>query len=145
MGTFRQFVTQQILVESDVEAKLNSMLEEFVFYFKKDGEIFGAGEDSRIVFAKMKQPDQETPKGWAAEASFSAINLHKSIQGESSQRIFDQDDLKSIKIIDQDRAFTELKKEVDKLGDKAFASSPQVRLHFFKAGEPSNFVRADEE
>lgn len=143
----------------DCRHRVEQLIDEegHVLFFKKDKEIFGATEDGRIVFAKMKNPDEELPKDWDDEANFSADNLNKKLKGEPAQHVFSKDDLKEIKVIDRDDAVDELHKEAEKLGDDAF---PKRRMHILDlsklfrgvpdvkpadSGEAPNFVRADED
>lgn len=84
-----------------------------LLFFKCNGDIFGAGEDGRVVFARIKNPDKED-KEWGEEASFSALNLTKTVAGERSSSIFGKKDLDKIKVIDSEAAVKELcKKDVD--------------------------------
>ena len=51
--SFREFVVHE------AEDKLDKLLEDdFCFFFVKNGKIYGAPEESRLVFARMKIPDQ---------------------------------------------------------------------------------------
>lgn len=76
----------------------------FIMFFTKDNGVFGAPEESRLVFAKMKTPDEETPDGWADEASFAAFDMIKALAGDKVQNLFSKKDLKKIKIIDRNAA-----------------------------------------
>ena len=144
---------EQLYID-DCRARVESMIDnDYVLLFKKGDDIFGGGEDSRVIFAKMKDPnDEDAPSGWAEEASFSADNLIKKLKGEPAQHVFDKDDLKKIKIIERDDAVDELHKEAEKLGDNAF---PKPKMHILDLSklfqrqkdpdEAPNFVRADED
>lgn len=144
-------VWDEYLVESDIDQKINTMLSSFIFFFEKDKQIYGAGEDSRVIFAKMKNPDADLPKDWAKEASFSAINLNKSLKGEMSQYLFQEKDLKEIKVIEKDKAESVLKKESEKLGEKAVSNKPTMKLIDLSRimqkdrDEPFNFNTTNEE
>jgi hypothetical protein len=126
---------------------------DYVLLFKKGDDLFGGGEDSRVVFAKMKDPkDEDAPSGWAEEASFSADNLIKKLKGEPAQHVFEKDDLKEIKIMDRDDVVDELHKEAEKLGSDAFKKPKMHILDLSKLfqmhkdpDEAPNFVRADED
>lgn len=140
------------LVETEVDSRVESLLGPFVFFFKKGKEIYGAGEDSRVVFAKMKHPDEELPSGWKDEANFSAHDLKKSMVGEPAQHVFSSKDLKTIKILDKDAVSTMLHKEIPKMGEKAFPKPKKmfnlIDLSRFLQKDPDdapNFTRADEE
>lgn len=143
---------EQLYID-DCRGRVESMIDhgDYVILFRKGGEIFGGGEDTRVIFAKMKHPDEDLPKGWEEEASFSADNLNKKLKGEPAQHVFEKDDLKEIKVIDREDAIDELHKEAEKLGDDAF---PKPKMHIvdlsklFQQKDPDeapNFVRADED
>lgn len=139
------------LIESEFDEKIDELMSPFVFFFKKDDQIFGAGEDSRVVFAKMKNPDKDLPDGWKDEATFSAHNLTKSVSGEPSQNIFVIKDLNKIKVVDNKDASELLRKEMEKLGEKVFSNNPKVLnlldLSRILNKDPNspNFIQANEE
>lgn len=76
--------------------------ENLILFFKKDGDVFGAPEESRVVFARMKTPDEDTPDGWLDDANFIAVNLVKALMGDKTTHMFSSKDLKSIKVVDKD-------------------------------------------
>jgi hypothetical protein len=71
-----------------------------IMFFKKGDGIFGAPEESRLVFAQLKNPDGEMPD----DASFPAFDLIKGMNGSSSQSMFSTNDLPKIEIITRDNA-----------------------------------------
>jgi hypothetical protein len=75
-----------------------------ILFFTKDNGVFGAPEESRLVFAKLKIPDDETPTGWEDDASFAAFDLLKALGGERVQNLFSKKDLGKIKVVDKDKA-----------------------------------------
>lgn len=85
--------------ENKLSAFLNSH-EELIFFFKQGKEYFAATEDGRMIFAKLKNPDEDTPKQWLEEASFLAFNLGKD--GAVSQRIFYKKDISGLKVVDKE-------------------------------------------
>lgn len=106
----KQDIIRNALDESDL-----------VLFFKKNNEVFGAPEESRLVFARMKNPDNDTPKGWSSEANFKAINLENALKGYKTETVIGANDLKKIKIIDKDDALKALCKEAEKFTlDKSF-------------------------
>jgi hypothetical protein len=142
----------EFLLDEEAAAKIESLIDSagHILFFKKGNELFGAGEDGRVVFAKMKHPDEEMPKNWEEEASFSADNLNKVVRGEPPQHVFHKADLDEIQIMDREEVVESLRKEAEKLGDKAFPE-PRIRVINFEKllgrGDPDdapNFVRADE-
>jgi len=104
--------------------KLTTLLDGLglILFFEKDKEIFGAGEDSRVVFAKLKNPDDELPSGWEDEANFSAYNLNKLLSGQNAHHVFDKEGVKNINVIDREEAYDKLRKSVGEL------DSPQVNM-----------------
>jgi len=150
VATFKTWLFE----EEELDGKINSLLdsEGFILFFKKDDDFFGVSEDGRIVFAKMKNPeDEDLPSGWEDEASFSAQNLTKKMKGEPATHLFKKEDLNSIKVMDREKMFAELKKIAEGLGDEAFKKDPGFRvidiasLFQREPDEAPNFVRADEE
>lgn len=115
-------------------------------FFSKGEDVFGTGEDGRVVFAKLKKPDEETTPGWVEEASFSAINLSKAVNGNPAQHVFSKKDLKEIKIIDRDDAAKKLESHVGK--GKEISSPIKVinisSLFDKDSDEAPNFIQAKE-
>lgn len=71
-----------------------------LMFFKKDGDYFGAPEESRLTFAKMKNPEGDRMD----DASFVAINLTRTVMGEPTKVIINKKDLKKIKIVKREDA-----------------------------------------
>lgn len=93
--------------------KIKAMLEDngLVLFFKKDGKIYGSPESSRLVFARMKDPEDEA---WAKEANFMAYDLGEAAKGNKVQVLYGMKDLDSIEIIDQEIAEKLLSKKGSK-------------------------------
>jgi hypothetical protein len=118
-----------------------------VLFFKKGDDYFGAGEDSRVVFARLKNPDDDVSDGWEDEANFSAINLTKLVKGDISQHIFNKDDIKNIKIMDQEKVTNALK-GAGKKSQKPFGSLRIIKISHSSSSDRDdapNFSRTDEE
>jgi hypothetical protein len=145
------------LAEGEFNGKIKSLIDGrgLILFFKKGDDVFGCDEDSRVLFAKMKNPkdDEDLPKNWDDDASFMANNLSRAIRGESTQSIFSKKDLKEIKVIDKEEAEEALLELAKGLGDKAFPNGGATLKvldlsRLFKRpddDESPNFVRADEE
>jgi hypothetical protein len=121
--------------------------EGLIFFFKKGDDYFGAGEDSRMAFARMKTPDDETPDGWEEEASFSAENLAKLIRGEPATHVFSHADLKKIKVVDEDKAaaaLSELKPTAATAPLRRFVRIVRVAFNPDSSDKVPNFSLADE-
>ncbi len=117
----------KIWTEDDDARQISSLLngQEFVMFFEKDKSIYGAGEDSRLTFAKMKHPDEDVTKDWVKEATFMAINLTKALTGDKVHSIFTQADLKKIKILDQEEAEKKLLEQSKNKKVKAGGITPK--------------------
>ena len=91
------------------EAEINNLLDNhnLILFFRRGDDVFGAPEESRLVFAKMKddKDEDEISPNWKDDASFIALNLLQSILGDNPvQSMFGPKDIKQIKIIDRDEA-----------------------------------------
>jgi hypothetical protein len=139
------------LLEQDNENAIKSIINdnELIMFFKKDDEYYGISEDGRIVFAKLKSSDDDVAKGWKDEASLTACNISKMISGEHSQSVFNYNDLKSIKVVDE-------KEVIEKLKNKATDSGKKINNIKIVLNKPEedqkkdrdeapNFTRTDEE
>jgi hypothetical protein len=94
----------------ELKNRINGLIDnqEFSLFFKKGNSVFGAPEESRVVFARMKNPDEESSSQWAKQASFLAINLDNVAEGRGIQSLITAKDLPEIKIIGQEQAVEEL-------------------------------------
>lgn len=82
-----------------------------IMFFKKGNSLFGAPEESRIVFARMKNPDtDDLPEDWGDDASFSAFDLAKTLNGEPVENLFSMNDLPDIDVVTRDEIENSLMK-----------------------------------
>lgn len=111
-----------------------------VFFFTKNGELFGAPEESRISFAKMKHPDEDedVTKGWVEEATFMAISLDNALKGTKVQNVFSIKDIKNIKVVDKEKAYSILAK---KTTDKKLEKNIKTILKVPQQTEPPNMTQ----
>lgn len=86
-----------------IKAILNGM--ELTTFFQKDedDDVYGGDENSRVIFANLKNPDEDTPPGWEDNANFTCTSLRRTIEGEPVQVIFNLKDLKNLKVIDNEK------------------------------------------
>jgi len=87
-----------------------------ILFFKKDKEIYGAPEESRLIFAKLKTDKEDDPMqpGFLKEAQFTAIKISKlksNDEEDSKEVVFGAKDIKKIKVIDRDEALKLLGKK----------------------------------
>jgi hypothetical protein len=110
-SSFRELL--DIWDHNQEKIKVKVLLEDngLVFFFKKDNTIYGATENNRLTFSRMKNPEKED-ENWSKEASFTAVNLEDK---ELSKNIFNKKDIEQIEIIDQEKAEKQLTKKGKKL------------------------------
>lgn len=101
---------QKLWDEEVKTKKIKDLIDEnqFILFFKRGKEVFGAPEESRVIFARMKNPDDDA--GWAEEASFSAVNLGRTKSNHQVMGVFSQKDLDDIKVIDKEDAIKQAAK-----------------------------------
>lgn len=132
----------ETLAYDELEKKMQDFLDSsgFLLFFRHDDAIYGAGEDGRIVFARIKHPNEEDPKEWGNQASFSALNLTRLVQGEPVQSMFGKKDLKGLKVIDSQEALELLMKTAK---DQKISTFPVVSPQG-EAGTPDNYIKTSE-
>lgn len=135
------------LLENDNEATIRNLIDQngLIMFFKKGDDYFGCGEDGRIIYAKMKNPDDDMPDGWQDEASFTATNISKMVRGEPSQQVLDYKSIKKLKVVDSDEVIEKLKNDATDAGKKLST----IKIINFPTGkdrdQAPNFTRADED
>ena len=90
------------------EEKLQDVLNNAVMFFIKDDGVFACPEEERLVFAKIKEPDEDVTD--INDLKFMATNLLRLLNGEEIDNMFGVKDLPKIKIIDKETAKKKLKK-----------------------------------
>ena len=90
---------------------MNDLLDkhELILFFKKGDDYFGAPEDSRVVFAKLKTDTEDDPMmpGFRQEARFPAFNLIKFLSNDperSTESVFGIKDLPKISVCTREEA-----------------------------------------
>ena len=97
------------------EHKIGDLLDKhgLILFFKRGDEIYGAPEESRIIFAKLKTDVEDDPMmpGFRQEARFPAINLAKIISDDpenSNETVFCAKDLPKIKVCSREDAINDM-------------------------------------
>ena len=103
---------------SEAEDKINDLFgtNRLVVFFKKDDDFFGAPEESRIMFAKMKNNDDDISHV-RDELQFLAMNLARSLE-EPTRVIMNIEDIEDLKVVGRDEVIDALKKLLKKKKDK---------------------------
>lgn len=105
-GSFQDFHKFNDLWEKHLQGQHQSQIKnllagnDLILFFIKDSDVFGAGEDSRVTFARMKNPTEDDGDDWAKEATFGAFNLTRALHGNATRSVFSEKDLKSLRVID---------------------------------------------
>ena len=96
---------------------MNDLLDkhELILFFKKGDDYFGAPEDSRVVFAKLKTDTEDDPMmpGFRQEARFPAFNLIKFLSNDperSTESVFGIKDLPKISVCTREEAVDNMMK-----------------------------------
>lgn len=110
-SSFRSLMDQwdKHCVLEEQEKNINDILDRhgMILFFKKNDSFFGAPEESRIMFARLKN-NQEDP---TEDARFTGIDLLKSMfgnEGDSVQSTFGSADLPDIQVCDRDEIIKHL-------------------------------------
>ena len=105
-SSFRKLMTlwDNILEEEERENAVASLLDgqNLILFFRRGDELFGAPEESRVTFARLKNPEPDDD-GFLQDANFLALNLLDALIGKKTQAVFTTKDLPKIKIINKDK------------------------------------------
>ena len=136
---FRELIDQWDEAADSLQAKALIETNSLILFFEKDKKIYGSPESSRVIFARMKNPDKDTPKEWLKDSNFVAFDLKKAMQGKKVEVLISYKDLNSIKILDESEAIKRLGKgtgEVPDLGDdEDNPTAPDAEPGMTKLGE----------
>jgi hypothetical protein len=86
----------------------------FILFFKKNGKIYAAKEEDRLIFAKLKNNDTDDPMfpNFKKDAVFSAIDLKNvSKNPNAKSESFNYKDIKNIKVCDKEEAMRSINHE----------------------------------
>lgn len=73
---------------------------DMLFFFRYKGNVYGTGENGRVIFAKMKdKQDDDNTKSWRKEASFTATNVCELAAGREVQNVFGDKECDQIDVI----------------------------------------------
>lgn len=101
-------------VLQETRDKIGNMLDahELSLFFRKGDDYFGAPENSRIIFAKLKNDDDDDEPmmpGMKDQMKFLALNLLKSMSDdESSETMFGMNDLPQISVCDREEVIDKM-------------------------------------
>ena len=98
-------------VQIECMNQINDMLDNkgLILFFKKGDDYFGAPEESRVIFAKLKTDTEDDPMqpGFRQEARFPAFKLLSLLSDDpesSSESVFGIKDIPKIKVCPREEA-----------------------------------------
>lgn len=96
--------------KAEKQSKVKSIIDgkNLIMFFKKGDSLFGAPEESRIVYAQMRNPDDDWSMG--DDANFNAFDLIQALNGNSAENVFSMNDLPQIDVITRDEVEDSLMK-----------------------------------
>lgn len=107
---------KQIVIK-ECKSKMNDLIDkhELILFFNKGDDFFGAPEDSRLIFAKLKTDTEDDPMmpGFRQEARFPAFNLVKFLSNDperSTESVFGIKDLPKISVCTREEAVDNMMK-----------------------------------
>lgn len=92
--------------ESDKKKYDLSKLDKYTLFFIFENKVYGSTEENRLIFAKLKNKDEDLPINWKKDLGFQAEEINLS--QESGSRLFYFKDINLIKIIDVEKALEKL-------------------------------------
>lgn len=100
---------EHLVLEAEKQAIENHLDQnQCIIFFQNGDDFFGGPEESRMIFAKLKDDDD---KSWRDEAQFMGLNLIQSLMGQPKQQVFSFKDLPNIKILDRDNLIDQMIKK----------------------------------
>ena len=98
-------------VQLECMEKINNILDDngIILFFKKGDDYYGAPEESRVIFAKLKTDEEDDPlyPGFRDEARFPAFKLMSLLNDDpenSKESVFCQKDLPKIHVCSREEA-----------------------------------------
>jgi hypothetical protein len=101
------------LEDQEKQSKVSSYLDEnkYTLFFEYKKDLYASDEDSRVVFAKIKNSDEDLPRNWKEDIKFVAVKLMPSLKGQNSTHLFSHKDLKDIIFVDRDEIIKKIIKD----------------------------------
>ena len=119
-SSFRKLmdIWDSVLEEEARDNAIHTLLDGqgLIVFFRKGEDLFGAPEESRVTFARLKNPEGDDD-GFTQDANFLAVNLLDALMGKKTQTIFTHKDLPKIKIVSRDKCGQLLLDKAKKMKD----------------------------
>jgi len=93
------------LEDQEKQNKVSSYLDEnkYTLFFEYKKDLYAAEEDSRLIFAKIKNEDEDLPRNWREDTKFMAVKLFPALKGQNSSHLFSYKSLPDIHVVDRDK------------------------------------------
>lgn len=104
-------IWDDVLARENLNQQITNLVDHgpLIMFFTKNKDVYGAPEESRVIFAHMKDPDDDDYND-DNDAHFVATNLSAVIRGDGTQCVFGKKDINSIKIIPKENAKKRLRR-----------------------------------
>lgn len=104
IGDYKRLVKNWFSIlenNSKISSRINNIIEgnNLIFFFKINDKIFGAPEESRLVFAKIKNKDKDI----SPTANFMGFNLEKAMLGQEIMNLFSKKDIPNMKVLSKEQ------------------------------------------
>lgn len=95
------------------QEKVSSYLDEnkYTLFFEYKKDLYASDEDSRLIFAKIKNEDEDLPRNWKEDTKFIAVKLFSALKGQNSTHLFSHANLQEIHLIDRDEIINKIMKD----------------------------------
>src|SRR5262245_43351002 len=104
-SSFRKLMTtwDNYLEDEEKENSVRSLLDGqgLILFFRRGQSLFGAPEESRLTFARMKNPSDDDAN--LDDATFLALNLLDALVGKAHRSIFHLKDIPKLKIVPKEK------------------------------------------
>lgn len=104
---FKDFYLKETDAQRQREGRIKMLVygQNFIFFFRYSGDIYGGGEDARLTYATMKSDEEEGTE----EMVFQAANLTAAMEGKPHEEFFRAEDVNDIEVIPNNEAEDALK------------------------------------
>jgi hypothetical protein len=129
------------LEEEEKENRVRSLLDGqgLIIFFSRGDSIFGAPEESRLTFARMKNPSEDDTN--LDDATFIALNLLDTLMGKPQQTMFKMQDISKLKILPKEKCEKILLKHVKKPKEP----SAKIKKLGKEQGDEDGLIKIDDE
>ena len=95
---FKNFYILEVDLQRHREGKIKMIIygNDYIFFFRYEGDVYGGKEDARLTYSSMKIGDD---KEAVEEMVFTANNLSAMMRGENPEEYFQPSDVDNIEVV----------------------------------------------